>query len=201
MSKEMCNGRKLLIVGLSAGLFTAALSYTSCSTGTKSKEDTVTVDTVKVDSVELVQSVEKKPKKDVTKKAKKVEAKQHEVKKEDKPKVEETPKEIGASPDAVYLLDDSETESSPKYADGEKALKKLLKSKLRKAKKGEKARFKASIVIKSDGSVGRVDFTSCGYVDDYKEDIKAALRSLPAFTPGKKDGVAVDSWYYIDYKR
>ena len=53
------------------------------------------------------------------------------------PKVEEAPKEIGASPDAVYFLDDSETESTPKYPEGEKALKKALKNKLRKAKKGE----------------------------------------------------------------
>ena len=117
------------------------------------------------------------------------------------PKVEEAPKEIGASPDAVYFLDDSETESTPRYPEGEKALKKAIKNKLRKAKKGEKAKFRASIVIKSDGSVGRVQFTECGYNDEYKAEIVDALKSLPAFEPGMKDGKAVDSWYYLNYKR
>ena len=117
------------------------------------------------------------------------------------PKVEEAPKEIGASPDAVYFLDDSETESTPRYPEGEKALKKAIKNKLRNAKKGEKAKFRASIVIKSDGSVGRVQFTECGYNDEYKAEIVDALKSLPAFEPGMKDGKAVDSWYYLNYKR
>ena len=98
-------------------------------------------------------------------------------------------------------MDDNETESSPKYLDGEKKLKKLLKKQLRKGKKGEKARFKASIVIKKDGTVGRVQFTECGYADEYKPEIIAVLQSLAGFTPGMKNGVAVDSWYYMNYKR
>ena len=128
-----------------------------------------------------------------------------EVKKEDKavemPKVEEVPMEIGASPDAVYFLDDSETETTPKFPDGEKGLKKLLKSKLRKAGRGEKASFRVSMVVKSDGTIGRVQFTECGYADDYKEEIITTLKALPLFSPGTKDGVAVDSWYYLNYKR
>lgn len=117
------------------------------------------------------------------------------------PKVEEVPIEIGASPDAVYFLDDNETESTPKFPDGEKALKKMLKKTLRKAKKGEKAKFRVSMVIKKDGTVGRVQFTECGYADEYKPEIIVALQSLPAFTPGTKDGNAVDSWFYLTWKR
>lgn len=177
------------------------LSVVSCEVADKKEqaetrieeivEDTIMVemDTVKVK--EVSKKVEKKEKSIV----KKEEAKQ------DAPKKVEVPQEIGASPDAVYSLDDNETESSPKYLDGEKKLKKLLKKQLRKGKKGEKARFKASIVIKKDGTVGRVQFTECGYADEYKPEIIAVLQSLTGFTPGMKNGVAVDSWYYINYKR
>lgn len=150
---------------------------------------------------EPVDTVVPKEKKTVKteKKQKKAEKKEEPVKQETK--VEEVPTEIGASPDAVYFLDDSETESTPKFPDGEKALKKLLKKSLRKGQKGEKARFRASIVIKKDGTVGRVQFTECGYNDEYKPEIVAALQSLPAFTPGTKDGKPVDSWFYLTWKR
>lgn len=177
------------------------LSVVSCEVADKKEqaetrieeivEDTIMVemDTVKVK--EVSKKVEKKEKPIVKK----------EEPKQDAPKKVEVPQEIGASPDAVYSLDDNETESSPKYLDGEKKLKKLLKKQLRKGKKGEKARFKASIVIKKDGTVGRVQFTECGYADEYKPEIIAVLQSLTGFTPGMKNGVAVDSWYYMNYKR
>lgn len=174
----------------------------SCdSSSVKRTEDTVpeVADTIAVDTPEVKTEVKKEepkrvsPKKDVPVKT--------EQPKQDAPKAEEIPQEIGASPDAVLFLDDNETESTPKFPSGEKELKKILKKALRKAKKGEKAKFRASIVVKSDGSVGRVQFTECGYVDEYKPEIIAVLKSLPPFTPGTKDGKSVDSWYYLNYKR
>ena len=85
-----------------------------------SVEETV-VDTVdsKEDAVEVVDTPKKKVEKSES------------TTKEEQPKVEtkkvdETPQEIGASPDAVYLLDDNETESSPKCALNDKELKKVL---------------------------------------------------------------------------
>lgn len=172
----------------------------SCDRNAQKQHEVETVDTVTVDtSVVKVEKVEEEPVKTVEKKEKPIVKK--EEPKQDAPKKVEVPQEIGASPDAVYSLDDNETESSPKYLDGEKKLKKLLKKQLRKGKKGEKARFKASIVIKKDGTVGRVQFTECGYADEYKPEIIAVLQSLTGFTPGMKNGVAVDSWYYMNYKR
>lgn len=174
----------------------------SCGTGTSKGGGAVESDTLVVDTVATIEKVEKEetPVKPV-KESKKEDDKKVEPKQEAKPKAEEMPTEIGASPDAVYYLDDNETETTPKFADGEKALKKLIKEKLRKGQKGEKAKFRASIVIKKDGTVGRVQFTECGYSDEYKPEIIAALQSLPAFTPGTKDGKPVDSWYYLTWKR
>lgn len=173
----------------------------SCETKVAKQEtknsalDSIVIGAEPVDSVEP----EKEKKVKSEKKQPKPEKVEQPAKKETK--VEEIPQEIGASPDAVYFLDDSETETSPKFPEGEKALKKMLKKALRKAKKGEKAKFRASIVIKKDGTVGRVQFTECGYVDEYKPEIIVALQSLPAFTPGTKDGNAVDSWFYLTWKR
>ena len=190
--------RKSVLVVLVAGVM---LSITSCEMGAKKEATESAVEEVAVDTVEVKEEVE-----EVVETPKKKEVKQQEPQEEVQPKqeaqkVEEVPQEIGASPDAVYMLDDSETETSPKFPDGEKAMKKLLKKALRKGQKGEKARFKASIVIKADGTVGRVQFTECGYKDEYKPEIIEALRALPAFTPGTKDGKPVDSWYYLNYKR
>lgn len=175
------------------------LSIASCEMGVKKDSVEAPLEEVAVDTVEVKSDTVKET-------PKKAEKKKETPKKEEQPapetpKVEEEPKEIGASPDAVYLLDDSETESTPKCTLSDKELKKTLKKALRKAQKGEKARFKASIVIKADGTVGRVQFTECGYKDEYKPEIIAALQNLPAFIPGTKDGKAVDSWYYINYKR
>lgn len=178
------------------------LIVASCDGGMSKKTndtclDTIVADTIKVpESINVDESSKKEKKVDVEHK---IEIKKTEVK--DTEKMEEAPKEIGASPDAVCFLDDNENESTPKYPEGEKALKKLLKKNLRKAKKGEKAEFRASLVIKSNGSIGRVQFTECGYDDDYKEDIIAILKSFEPFIPGTKDGKAVDSWYYLVYKR
>lgn len=189
---------RFLSLAVVVGLF-----VTSCVTESQKNDVKETVDNVNMEVIEKEEinvEVKNQPNKK-EKKAKKENPKEQAPTIVEEPKVEEVPKEIGASPDAVYFLDDSETESTPKYPEGEKALKKALKNKLRKAKKGEKAKFRASIVIKSDGSVGRVQFTECGYNDEYKAEIVDALKSLPAFEPGMKDGKAVDSWYYLNYKR
>lgn len=186
---------------LTFAIVTSLLAVVSCETATTKKNVEKKADSVVTAPVEVNKDTIK-----TVETPKKVKEKKESTKKVEEPKqliqkVEEVPQEIGASPDAVYLLDDNETESSPKYPDGEKAMKKLLKKALRKGQKGEKARFKASIVIKADGSVGRVQFTECGYKDEYKPEIIEALRALSTFTPGMKDGKAVDSWYYLDYKR
>jgi hypothetical protein len=190
--------KKYIVLILVVGLMLPIII--SCEKSAKKTSKVAPVDTVevelsatKVETDEVVQDkkVEKKEQPEVKK----------EEPKQEVPEKVEVPQEIGASPDAVYSLDDNETESSPKYLDGEKKLKKLLKKQLRKGQKGEKARFKASIVIKKDGTVGRVQFTECGYNDDYKPEIIAVLQSLTGFTPGMKNGVAVDSWYYLNYKR
>ena len=177
-------------------VFVVGAIVTSCVTESKqeSKEVAVPVDTVPV--VEALKEVKEEPQKEVKKET----PKKQEQPIEEEPKVEEVPQEIGASPDAVSFLDDNENESTPKYPDGDKALKKFLKNNLRTAGRGETASFRASLVVKSDGSVGRVMFSECGYNDDYKSEIIAVLQSL-SFTPGKKDGMAIDSWYYITYKR
>lgn len=190
--------KKAIVMVLAAGV----LSWAMASCDKKTSDDT------KQEAMEAVVTETLTEKKDTA--PKKTEARKEVVKKEttekeeqpvvETPKVEEEPKEIGASPDAVYLLDDSETESAPKCALKDKDIKKQLKKTLRKAQKGEKAHFKASIVIKADGTVGRVQFTECGYNDDYKPEIIAALKEL-SFTPGTKDGKAVDAWYYLSYKR
>ncbi len=171
----------------------------SCENGTTKHSTEISKDTVSVDTLVIIDTIKpvstkkvEEPKKNIDKKGEP---------KQETPKVVDIPQEIGASPDAVYSLDDNETESSPKYPEGEKKLKKLLKKQLRKAQKGEKAKFKASIVIKKDGTVGRVQFTECGYADEYKPEIVSVLQALPMFTPGMKNGVAVDSWYYLNYKR
>jgi len=179
----------------------SVMLITSCETETKKEHTDISVEEVVVDTIEVKKDTIKT--KETPKKAeKKTETpKKKEQSAPETPKEEEEPKEIGASPDAVYLLDDSETESAPKCTLSDKELKKTLKKTLRKAQKGEKARFKASIVIKADGTVGRVQFTECGYKDEYKPEIIAALQNLPVFIPGTKDGKAVDSWYYINYKR
>ena len=189
--------KKFLSIALVAGM----LVITSCDS--KSKTETIpnVVDSIKIINTDIKESkieVKEELKKQVEKKVSQVKEEQPKV---ESKKVEEVPQEIGASPDAVYSLDDNDTESTPKFPDGEKAMKKLLKKALRKGQKGEKAKFRASLVIKADGTVGRVQFTECGYNDDYKPEIIEALRALPAFTPGTKDGKAVDSWYYLDYKR
>lgn len=189
---------RFLSLAVVVGLF-----VTSCVTESQKNDVKETVDNVNIEVIEKEEinvEVKNQPNKK-GKKAKKENPKEQAPTIVEEPKVEEAPKEIGASPDAVYFLDDSETESTPKYPEGEKALKKAIKNKLRKAKKGEKAKFRASIVIKSDGSVERVQFTECGYNDEYKAEIVDALKSLPAFEPGMKDGKAVDSWYYLNYKR
>lgn len=199
---------RIKITGMCGKLWVSVLAVslampmiTSCG-GNGVKTDKEQADSVAVDSVVVSVPVEEKQEKAEKKKPiEKAEEKSPEAEQKEAVKPVETPLEIGASPDAVAFLDDSESESTAKFPDGEKALKKLLKNKLRKAQKGEKANFKASIVIKADGSVGRVQFTACGYNDDYKEEIIAALKSLPAFTPGMKDGKAVDSWYYLTWKR
>ncbi len=190
--------KKLTELFLSSVLF--SLIVTSCDLSTNKQDTTIETSSEKVDTVaEKVDTI-----KAVT--VQKKESKKKEKVKEQEPKQveqknQEMPTEIGASPDAVYSLDDNETESSPKYPDGEKNLKKLLKKQLRKAGKGEKATFRVSMVVKKDGSVGRVQFSSCGYSDEYKPEIITVLQSLPAFTPGVKNGVPVDSWYYLTYKR
>ena len=190
--------KKYFLYVLAAGLILPLI--TSCEKSAKKQSEAESIDTVAVDtSTVKVEVVEEIPVIKAEKKEKAVVEK--EAPKQEVPEKVEVPQEIGASPDAVYSLDDNETESSPKYVDGEKKLKKLLKKQLRKGKKGEKARFKASIVIKKDGTVGRVQFTECGYADEYKPEIIAVLQSLTGFTPGMKNGVAVDSWYYMNYKR
>lgn len=190
--------KKYFLYVLVAGLILPLI--TSCEKSAKKQSEAESIDTVAVDtSTVKVEVVEEIPVIKAEKKEKAVVEK--EAPKQEVPEKVEVPQEIGASPDAVYSLDDNETESSPKYVDGEKKLKKLLKKQLRKAQKGEKARFKASIVIKKDGTVGRVQFTECGYADEYKPEIIAVLQSLTGFTPGMKNGVAVDSWYYMNYKR
>lgn len=197
--KSVRMAKNIVLAGLTLGMFMSVVTVTSCSTGSN-KAENEQIDTVMTDTAVINAKPKEKPVKEKAKKEKTDKKKAEEPKSAAKEVVEEAPKEIGASPDAVYSLDDNETETSPKYEPGDKAMKKLLKSQLRKAGKGEKATFRASIVVKSDGSVGRVDFTACGYNDDYKEDIKAAIRTL-TFTPGTKNGVAVDSWYYINWKR
>ena len=110
----------ILVVGLMLPIIT------SCEKRAKKQSDEAPVDTVKVDlSSTKVETDEVVQEKKVETKEQ-PEAKKEEPKQETPEKVEE-PKEIGASPDAVYSLDDNETESSPKYLDGEKKLKKLLK--------------------------------------------------------------------------
>lgn len=179
----------------------SVMLITSCETEAKKEHTDISVEEVVVDTIEVKKDTIK-TKETPNKAEKKTETpKKKEQSAPETPKEEEEPKEIGASPDAVYLLDDSETESAPKCTLSDKELKKTLKKALRKAQKGEKARFKASVVIKADGTVGRVQFTECGYKDEYKPEIIAALQNLPAFIPGTKDGKAVDSWYYINYKR
>ena len=173
----------------------------SCDNGKNKEErvdaarDSVVIGTEPVDTIKPKEKKIDEPKKKIKKEKKTEQLVKQET------KVVEEPQEIGASPDAVSFLDDSETETSPKFPDGEKALKKLLKKTLRKAGKGEKATFRASIVIKKDGTVGRVQFTECGYIDEYKPEIIAALQALPAFTPGTRDGKPLDSWYYLTWKR
>ncbi len=182
-------------------LFFSIAVVTSCETKTMKQETNDTAMDSIVIGTEPIDTVVSAKKKTV-----KVEEKKEKTEKTQLPVVQEKvedkePEALYGSPDAVFSLDDNETESTPKFPDGEKALKKLLKSNLRKGQKGEKARFRASIVIKKDGSVGRVQFTECGYKDEYKPEIIAVLQSLPAFTPGMKDGNPVDSWYYLNWKR
>lgn len=191
--------KKNIILALSVAVVLSMV--VSCEVNTKKEQPTQVTETVKVDTVAAKKEEVKKEPTPAKKEEKKVTPKEEQPVKEETPVVAEVPDVIGGSPDAVFMLDDNDTESTPKFADGEKAMKKLLKKALRKAKKGEKARFRASIVIKADGSVGRVQFTECGYNDDYKPEIIEALRALPAFTPGTKDGKPVDSWYYLNYKR
>lgn len=183
----------LFIVGILVSINSCGLNSTKTN---DVKEQELVEDTTNIEPVDSEKIISEPIKKVTEKKlTKKVDEKSEE------PKAVEEPKEIGMSPDAVSFLDDTETESTPKFPQGDKELKKLLKSKLRKAGRGEKATFRVSMVIKSDGSVGRVQFNDCGYNDDYKAEIISALQTLPAFTPGTKDGVAVDSWYYLTYKR
>ncbi len=191
--------KKNIILALSVAVVLSMV--VSCEVNTKKEQPTQVTETVKVDTVAAKKEEVKKEPTPAKKEEKKVTPKEEQPVKEETPVVAEVPDVIGGSPDAVFMLDDNDTETTPKFADGEKAMKKLLKKALRKAKKGEKARFRASIVIKADGSVGRVQFTECGYNDDYKPEIIEALRALPAFTPGTKDGKPVDSWYYLNYKR
>lgn len=189
------------IANKTALLFVILLSVviaSSCETKTIKLETRDTAMDSIVIGAEPVDTVIPKKKKTV-KTEKKTDTSKQPAKQETK--AESEPAEIGASPDAVHFLDDNETESTPKFPDGEKALKKLLKKELRKGQKGEKARFRASIVIKKDGSVGRVQFTECGYKDEYKPEIIAVLQSLPTFIPGTKDGKPVDSWFYLTWKR
>lgn len=189
------------IANKTALLFVILLSVviaSSCETKTIKLETRDTAMDSIVIGAEPVDTVIPKKKKTV-KTEKKTDTSKQPAKQETK--AESEPAEIGASPDAVHFLDDNETESTPKFPDGEKALKKLLKKELRKGQKGEKARFRASIVIKKDGSVGRVQFTECGYKDEYKPEIIAVLQSLPMFIPGTKDGKPVDSWFYLTWKR
>lgn len=188
-----------IVIGVIAAIMLPFIASCEGEKKTQSEEPTATIvtDTIAEDTIEKKQEEPKQIKKETVKKKEKP----AKVSPKESPKVEEVPDIIGGSPDAVYSLEDSDTESAPKFSDSDKALKKLLKSKLRKAKKGEKATFRVSMVIKSDGTVGRVQFSSCGYADEYKPEIVAALQSLPAFTPGTKDGQAVDSWYYLTWKR
>lgn len=191
--------RKISVNVLIAGLM---LSAVSCDTG-KSNKNEENIDTLAVDTLLVEQPVEmpeEKPAKEVKKQEKPKADKPVATSKTDAPKQADIPDEIGASPDAVFFLDNTETETAPKYTESDKILKKTLKEKLRKAQKGEKATFRVSMVIKKDGSVGRVQFTSCGYSDEYKPEIIAVLQTL-SFIPGTKDGKAVDSWYYLTWKR
>lgn len=188
-----------IVIGVIGALM---LSFIASCEGEKKaqkvdQDATVVTDTIVEDTIEKKQEEAKQ----VKKKTEKKKEEPVKVAQEETPKVEGIPDIIGGSPDAVYSLEDNETESTPKFTESDKALKKLLKSKLRKAKKGEKATFRVSMVIKSDGTVGRVQFSSCGYVDEYKPEIVEALQSLPEFIPGTKDGQAVDSWYYLTWKR
>ena len=99
--------RKSVLVVLVAGVM---LSITSCEMGAKKEATESAVEEVAVDTIEVKEEVE-----EVVETPKKKEVKQQEPQKEvqpkqEAPKVEEVPQEIGASPDAVYMLDDSETE-------------------------------------------------------------------------------------------
>ena len=137
----------------------------SCDRNAQKQHEVETVDTVTVDtSVVKVEKVEEEPVKTVEKKEKPIVKK--EEPKQDAPKKVEVPQEIGASPDAVYSLDDNETESSPKYLDGEKKLKKLLKKQLRKGKKGENGTGKNCHGKNSDDVV--IETESDDY-DEYEE--------------------------------
>ena len=180
----------------------ASLFVTSCVTESQKNDVKEIVDSSNVEMIEkeeITVEVNNQPNKK-EKKAKKENPKEQEPTRIQVPIEEDAPQEIGMSPDAVSFLDDNETESTPKYPEGEKALRKYIKNNLRRAGRGESAYFRASLVIKSDGSVGRVQFAECGYNDEYKAEITTVLQSL-IFTPGMKDGKAVDSWFYINYNR
>ena len=91
-------------------------------------------------------------------------------------------------------------EQEPRFPGGEAALMKYIQSHLNYPKNAAKnnieGRVVVQMVIDSSGKVGKVKVVHSVHKDLDKEAIRV-VKSLPKFTPGRKNGNAVNVWYTL----
>ena len=92
----------------------------------------------------------------------------------------------------------SNTEQMPRFPGGEAALKKYINAHIQTPQNQECIDGKVILqfVVQSDGSIGEIKVVRSLHPDYDKEAIRV-VKSLPKFTPGRKNGQAVAVWYTL----
>ena len=99
-----------------------------------------------------------------------------------------------ARQDQVYRS----VEQMPRFPGGEAALMKYINTHLQTPKTQERVQgiVILQFVVQSDGSIGEIKVARSLYPDYDKEAVRV-VKSLPKFTPGRKNGQAVAVWYTL----
>ena len=99
-----------------------------------------------------------------------------------------------ARQDQVYRS----VENMPRFPGGEAALMKYINTHLQTPKTQERVQgiVILQFVVQSDGSIGEIKVARSLHPDYDKEAVRV-VKSLPKFTPGRKNGQAVAVWYTL----